>query len=186
MKFATSTETGAMASDCATMTSVSSSEVVLRTRSGSARTAPTKMPSMVRRSSVPPGWNTQSWAASCRAGPPTAGQRMAAAHDQAGLLDADHLALEQTRIEVVGNARDDEIVARGEQFARQHDAGVDLDVDLDARMALADPPDRRHGELDRRRRDGAQEDRATLAAFQVGDLAVDLAHLEQHRAGAAR
>ena len=59
-------------------------------------------------------------------------QRMAAAHDQAGLLDADDPALEQPRIEVVGDAGDDEIVARGEQFARQHVAGLDLHADLDA------------------------------------------------------
>ena len=49
-----------MASDCATMTSVNSSEAVLRMRSGSAALRLRKMPSIVRRSSVPPGWNTQS------------------------------------------------------------------------------------------------------------------------------
>ena len=53
-------------------------------------------------------------------------------------------------------------------------------------MSFADAPDRRHGELDGRRRHRAEKDGAALAALEVGDLAVDLAHLEQHRAGAAR
>ena len=113
-------------------------------------------------------------------------QRMAAAHDQAGLLDADDLALEQPRIEVVGNAGDDEVVARGEQLAGQHVAGLDLDVDLEPGVPFADAPDRRHRELDGRRGDRAQKDRAALAALEIGDLAIGLAHFQEHRAGAAR
>ena len=53
-------------------------------------------------------------------------------------------------------------------------------------MPLADAPDRRHRELDGRRGDRAEKDRAALAALQIGDLAVGLAHLQEHRAGAAR
>ena len=49
---------------------------------------------------------------------------------------------------------------------------------------LADAPDRRNRQSDRRRRHRAEEDRAALAGLQVGDLAVDLAQFEQHRAGA--
>ena len=155
-----------MASDCATMTSVNSSEVVLRMRSGSGDIAG----SMKMRFDRPP----QQRAARLEH-PVVAGQPLELrparrpvsgwprAHDQAGLLDADHAALEQPRIEVVRDAGDDEIVARGEQFARQHAAGVDLHVDLDARVSLADPPDRRNGKLDRRRGDGAEKDRAALA-----------------------
>ena len=60
MKFATSSAIGAMASDCATMTRVSSSELVLRMRSGSADVVAMKMLSIVRRSSEPLGWNTHS------------------------------------------------------------------------------------------------------------------------------
>ena len=60
MNLATSSAIGAIASDCATMTSVSSSEVVLRMRSGSGTLRLMKIVSIVRRSSDPPGWNTQS------------------------------------------------------------------------------------------------------------------------------
>ena len=137
MNLATSIDTGAMASDWATMTRVSSSEAGVEDavrqrdvaaeedafdRCGAAACRPAGTPSHRR----PAGRAATACAA---------GQRMAAPHDQAGLLDADHAALEQPRIEVVGDAGDDEIVARGEQLARQHVAGFDLDVDLDARIA---------------------------------------------------
>ena len=62
---------------------------------------------------------------------------MAVAHDQAGFLYADLMHVEEARIEVVGNAADDEVVPCGEQFAGQHVAGFDLDVDLDAGIGLA-------------------------------------------------
>ena len=53
-------------------------------------------------------------------------------------------------------------------------------------IALADAADRRNRQLDRRRGDRAEEDRAALARLQVRDFAVDLAHFEQHAAGPAR
>jgi hypothetical protein len=103
---------------------------------------------------------------------------MAAAHDQAGALDADLLHLKQTRIEVVGDAADDEVVAGGQKLAGQHVAGLDLDVDLDAGKRRSDLLDGRHDQAHGRRGDGADIDRSALAGSQFGDLAAGLAQLQ--------
>ena len=111
---------------------------------------------------------------------------MTAPDDQARLLDADDAALEQARIEVVGNAADDEIVAGGQKLARQNLTGLHLHADLNAWVAASDVADRRNRKLDCRRGHRAEEDGSALALLQVGDLAVGLAHFEEDGAGPPR
>ncbi|OWK25130.1 hypothetical protein AJ87_13860 [Rhizobium yanglingense] len=107
-------------------------------------------------------------------------ERMVPAHDQTGFFDADLAHFEESRINVVRNAADDEIVPGGEQFPRENVAGLDLNVDLDARKRLANLVDGRNNKAHGRRCDRADEDGTALAALQFADLAAGLAQFQQN------
>ena len=111
---------------------------------------------------------------------------MTAPDEDARLFDADRQALERLRVEVVGHAGDDEVEPRREQLARQRVGRVDANVDLDARRRGAHALHRRRGDFHRRSSDGAEGDGAAPTRSEIGELALGLCEMQQHRARMAR
>ncbi|MND43474.1 hypothetical protein D3C80_342690 [compost metagenome] len=111
---------------------------------------------------------------------------MAFAHDKTGALDADFMDGEEAGVEIIGNAADDEIVARGQQFARQHVAAFHLHVDFNAGIGVHGSPYGGNHEADGGRGDGADIDRAAAARLHLVQFTARLAQFQQDGAGPAR
>ncbi len=111
---------------------------------------------------------------------------MTFAHHQTGALNADFVDGEQAWIKVIRYAADDEIVARSQQFPRQHVAALHLNIDFNAGIGVHGPSYGGNHEADGGRGHRADENGSAAAGLHLIEFATRLTQLQQYGARPSR
>ena len=111
---------------------------------------------------------------------------MAAPHDKTRLFYADGQALEETGVEIFGDATNHEIETGREQVTRESEAGIDGDVEFDGWRERAQLEQCGGDDIEGGACDGAERDSSASAGSEIGEFLFRMGDLKQDGARLTR